>query len=272
MRVDVSAGAFFETAQTIRNKYNATMEQICENGTPIVVFVAGRALPHSCYDPRLKKSIGEREEQSMYMGVYNVLRCAQDPPLMPSSLTEIKNFYKSAYGGLELINLRFLLEVSKKFRLVPNEDYKQKLGGYHHLEVDTRDNRKPMFELPSHQTFNNILRAMPLRDEEEEETSLFVSQRSMFRNWAKCRGYLEFMGETFCGAGEATVRQNENSFIPRPLPPDAAVKNVAVKMAHCSKGSKVLRSTFKICFVRALDPLQGLRRSMWTRGRGSDHC
>jgi hypothetical protein len=180
------AGATFESSQTILNKHNAVMEQVCENGTPVVVFVAGDALPKNLYNSKLKHLIGENEEQAMYLGVYNVVRCAQDSPVLPAHLAIIVKFYEPVYGQLNVMNLCFLLEASKRFRLVPNNDYVPRLGGYYHMEGDTRDDRKPMFQLPSRQTFTSVLRTVPT--EGAKDIDLFVSERTMFRDWVRSRG------------------------------------------------------------------------------------
>jgi hypothetical protein len=46
--------ATFETAQTVANKINFTMDHLCEAGTPLALCVTGKALPPWFYDDKLK--------------------------------------------------------------------------------------------------------------------------------------------------------------------------------------------------------------------------
>ena len=46
-----TAGATFESVQTVSNKLNMTMEQICERGSPIAVILAGDVLPLNSKTP-----------------------------------------------------------------------------------------------------------------------------------------------------------------------------------------------------------------------------
>ena len=245
-----AAGATFEGAQTITNKHNAIMEQICENGTPIVVFVAGDALPKDYYDPVLKASIGAEEEQAMYMGVYNIVRCAQDSPMSLSDLGNIVQFYQPVYGKLDVMNLRFLLEACKRFRAVPNLDYKPITGGYYHMEVDSRDDRKPIFQIPAGETFGSVLRAVPMAN--TPDMGLFVSERLMFRNWVRSRGYLQFIQEPFVINQVVTGPQDGDPFVPRLLQEREAATRLADKMAHCSKRKQTLDSHFQNLYCSSI--------------------
>jgi hypothetical protein len=172
-------GATFETAQTIRNQVNATMEQLCERGTPICVFGAGKVLPD--YDPE--------NEQAYYYGVYKVQWCAQEEPLEVSDIKAIHQKYKAHYPDLNANNLRFHFESRKKFRLVPLDHYKPVTGGYHHLEVDQRDNRKPLFEVDQNEkAYDRLL---------DLDATPFISEKSMFSSWIEERGYLELVESPF---------------------------------------------------------------------------
>jgi hypothetical protein len=81
-------GAIFESTQTVTNKMNSVMQQICETSRPLAVFLSGYVLPKSCYDPILQSSIGQDTEQSSYMGVYNVRWCE------PVTLLQMMKHYK----------------------------------------------------------------------------------------------------------------------------------------------------------------------------------
>lgn len=59
----------------------------------------------------------------------------------------------------------------------------ERKSGYHHLEVDTRDNRKPLYEVPFGLTLTSIFKTF------DEDT--FISERTMFEEWVSKRGYLE---------------------------------------------------------------------------------
>jgi hypothetical protein len=65
-------GAIFESTQTITNKMNSVMQQICEISRPLAVFLSGTVLLKTCYDSILQSSIGQETEQASYMGIYNV--------------------------------------------------------------------------------------------------------------------------------------------------------------------------------------------------------
>ncbi|WP_288993368.1 hypothetical protein, partial [uncultured Marinobacter sp.] len=94
-------GATFESTQTITNKMNSVMEQICESSRPVAVFLAGSVLPKSCYDPNLQKRIGKDVEQSSYLGVYHVRLSEQEEPMEPSSLLQTMLHYKEYYPQMK---------------------------------------------------------------------------------------------------------------------------------------------------------------------------
>ena len=170
------AGATFETCQTVLNKLNYTMEQICERGSPIVVVLAGSVLPNKYKDPAL----GLSEEQAMYMGVYQVTWCVQEEPLEVADLISMIAHYQPYYPDLDERQLRFHLECRKKFKLVPSDDYPQRPGGYRELEVDQRDDRKPLLEVPFGGSYTKVL---ALKHP--------FSERQLFQDWVKGKGYLE---------------------------------------------------------------------------------
>jgi hypothetical protein len=80
-------GATFESAQTVANKSNFVMQQLCEHDQPVAVFLLGHVLPQSAHDSALKDS-----EQSVYMGTYQVRWCEQEEPLQPTNLVKMKTF------------------------------------------------------------------------------------------------------------------------------------------------------------------------------------
>jgi hypothetical protein len=236
-----AAGAVFESSQTILNKLNAIMELICERGTPIVVFVTGEALPKKYYDFELQQIIGLDEEQAMYMGVYNIRRRAQDMPMSPSMIQMIVDHYKLDYPNLDILNLRFLLETPKRYRLFPNNDYSTRRGGFHHLEVDTRDDRRPIFELPPRATFPKLLRAMP---EAGEGGVAFMSEKQMFLSWVEGRGYLQFIQEPYANDHVESGHLVGDLFVPRPLDDNEAGTMLANKMAHRSRRKQTFKDHF----------------------------
>ena len=182
---DAAEGATFETCQSILNKMNRIMQQICESGRPLKVFLSGDMLPKHLYDDSLAAEIGRGTEQSVYMGVYHVKWCGQEEPLSGSDLLRIVDVYKDFYPALKIAQLRFLLAVSKKFMLIPDDNYVVRPGGYQHLEVDTRDDRKPVYELSKGTTIDNIFCGL------DDNTG--VTETSTFLDWVKGRGYLELV-------------------------------------------------------------------------------
>ena len=110
------------------------------------------------------------------------------------------------------------------------------------MEVDTRDDRKPMFQIPSGETFGSILRAVPTAN--TLDPGLLVSERILFRNWVRSRGYLQFIQEPFLINQVVTGQQDGDPFIPRLLQEREAATRLADKMAHCSKRKQTLDSHF----------------------------
>jgi hypothetical protein len=233
---EAAEGATFETAQTVMNKNNRTMEQICESGRAVKVYLSGDVVPVSMYDSELEKSIGAGTEQAVYMGLYNVRWCAQQDVKTPLDLLEIMEFYKTLYPHLKGQQLRFLLESSKKFQLVPNNDYPFRKDGYQHLEVDTRDDRKPLHAVPSGDTIERIFKRF--------ESPGFVSERTMFKQWVDGRGYLELVEEPFRVVNNAAepqgtdqdedgiALQHDFELKLRPIDLAAAEDKVVANMAH----------------------------------------
>ena len=157
-------GATFESSQTITNKMNYVMQQICELSRPVAVFLSGAVLPKTCYDPTLKQTIGADTEQSSYMGVYNVRWCEQEDPMEPSTIPKMISHFKKLCPHLKGSQLRFHLECSKRFLLVPNNNYPQRAGGYQHLKVDIRDNRKPLYEIAKGKSIEALVRVLNERE------------------------------------------------------------------------------------------------------------
>jgi hypothetical protein len=182
-------GATFESSQSVLNKNNRVMLQICEASRPVKVFLAGDVLPPCLYDKQLQTTIGASTEQAVYMGIYDVKWCAQEEEMTREDIVRIMDFYKPYYPDLNGSELRFHLETPKKFLLVPNNNYSSKEGGYQHIEVDTRDNRKPLLEVPAGKTMNSLLTSFQVED--------FVSEKTLFKDWVDGRGFLELVEEPF---------------------------------------------------------------------------
>jgi hypothetical protein len=184
-------GATFESGQTILNHLNQTMELICERASPIVVVLAGDVLPKQYYDPELSSQIGTRESQAMYMGVYRVTRGAQEDPLSCDQVLRRVDRYKPYYPDLDETQMRFLLETTKKYILLPLDLYCERPGGYHHLNVDTRDTRKPLCEVPNSSSYKKVLSlANP------------YSEQMLFKEWVSNNGYLELLQSPFLSGKE----------------------------------------------------------------------
>ena len=239
-------GATFETNQSVSNKLNLVMEQICERGTPIVVFAAGKVLPDNLAN---KKS--QKDEQALLMGVYQVKWCAQEDPKTPSHIQAILEKYKPYYPDLSVSNLRFHLETPKKFRLLPLEMYSDRPGGYHHLVVDSRDNRKPVFEISEDSSYQNILSSM--------SSGRICSERSMFSDWVQDRGYLELIEQPYLAPGSTMDSVADTTLRPLQLIDDKE-ERVAKKMSHVAKRKQKFDDHFGIlarcsiaAFVRMLE-------------------
>ena len=105
-------GATFETAQSVSNKANFTMDQLCERGTPIAMFVAGKALPDQFQDRNLPPG-----EQAIYLGTFRVTQCAQEDLMERGDIDEMVAFYQDYYE-LQSYMLRFHLAYTKKYRAI----------------------------------------------------------------------------------------------------------------------------------------------------------
>lgn len=179
-------GATFESGQTILNNLNQTMELICERGTPIVVVLAGDVFPKQYHDSTLQKEMGPKESQAMYMGVYRVMRGAQEDPLSPEQILQRVERFKPYYPDLDETQMRFHLETTKKFILLPLDFYQDRPGGYHHLEVDTRDTRKPLCPVPLASSYKKVL-----------ALSNPYSENMLFKEWVSNNGHLELLASPF---------------------------------------------------------------------------
>ena len=175
-------GATFETAQTVENKTNFTMDQLCERGSPIAMFVSGKALPLQFHDQTLTPA----SEQAMYMGTFRVMRCEQEEPLEKSTINDMVAFYKEYYD-LDCTMLRFHLEVVKKYRAVPVAYLDQT---YTLMEVDKRDDRKPLFSVPPGESYQALL---------STEAPNFISEKEMITEWIEDGSHLEILEDPYKG-------------------------------------------------------------------------
>jgi hypothetical protein len=115
------------------------------------------------------------------------------------------------------------------------------------LEVDTRDNGKPLFEMPLDITIDSLLNTLiPPQD----GIHTFTSQRTMIEDWVKNRGYLELVEAPFI----PTISENEQpeqdnleanfqaSLNIRPLEQEEQDRQQAKKMAHKCKRSQTFKA------------------------------
>ena len=112
----------------------------------------------------------------------------------PASILQTMLHYKEYYPQMKGTQLRFHLELCKKFKLVPTNDYPNRPGGYQHLEVDTRDNRKPLYEIKKGVSIEAVLNVL---DVNSDTIVPFTSQRTMLQDWVRSRGYLELVTSPF---------------------------------------------------------------------------
>jgi hypothetical protein len=256
---DAAEGATFETPQSVLNKMNQIMQQICESGRPLKVFLSGDILPKGLYDKDLEKEIGVGTEQSVYMGMYDVEWCGQDKPLLGSDLLKIVEFYKEFYPDLKRGQLRFQLAVSKQFLLVPNQNYEVRSGGYQHLEVDIRDNRKPIYEVPRGTTIDKIFRGL--------DDSSLISEVSTFVDWVDGRGYLELVETPYMPVHTSKQTEDDNLVGKevavntalrdfeaklRPFDPGIVEERVTKDMACRRKRSQTMEDHFEILILCSL--------------------
>jgi hypothetical protein len=160
-------GATFETAQSVSNKLNHAMELICEQGTPISVFLAGDMLPEKCHDPWLKGVA-----QGMHMGARRVMWSAQGTEKTVAEMRAMCEQCKPRCPELNMFNMRHLLETKKMCNLVPLNHCKNAPGGCHHLLADTRDKRKPLQEVPRSASCKKVL-----------SLELPFSEKSLVEDW-----------------------------------------------------------------------------------------
>lgn len=190
-------GATFETAQSIANSLNYTMDLLCERGTPMSHFVAGKALPLEYHDPELKSG-----EQAFYLGPYRVEQCAQEEPLEREDINAMCSFYK-AYYDLDSSMLRFHLAYRKKYRAVPI-DYQPQPQGYCLLEVDRRDDRKPLFEVPESSSYQALL---------STEAPIFISKKEMITEWIMDGGHLEIVDSPYWSITSREIAATKTSHL-----------------------------------------------------------
>jgi hypothetical protein len=174
-------GATFETAQTVENKVNFTMDQLCERGSIIAMFVAGKALPAEFHDKSLPPA--------MHLGTYCVRQCAQEDPMEPDDIKQMLAFYKDHYA-LDSCMLRFHLAYKKKYLAVPVVCDGR---AYRHIEVDKRDDRKPLFAVPEEASYRSLL---------SSDAPIFISEKQMISDWIQDGGHLELVDDPYQEPGK----------------------------------------------------------------------
>jgi hypothetical protein len=210
-------GATFETAQTVDNRCNYTMDQLCERGPPIPMFLAGKALPREYYDESLfEESEGE---QVMYLGPYRTMQCAQEEPLEMEDINKIVSFYKPFYA-LESSMLRFHLEYRKKYKAVP-VSYTDRT--YKYIEIDTRDDRKPLFEVADSQSYLALL---------STQATNCISEKQMIEDWILEQGHMELVDSPYLPPGTSVADKT----LVHPRPSAGTLRRpMGKRMAHQSK-------------------------------------
>lgn len=230
-------GATFETAQTVANKANYTMDQLCERGTPIAMFVAGKALPRSFYDSVLAPG-----EQAFYLGTYRVEQCAQEPPLETADINAMCTFYREHYD-LDNVMLRFHLDFRKKYRAVP-VFYERRENGYSHLQVDKRDDRKPLFEVKQGSSYQVLLSTQAVD---------FISEKDMIACWIADGGHLELIDYPYQPpvaanmAVDTATRDGGERTVIHPLRlATSTIRPLVKRMAHQAKRKITFRQHWDI--------------------------
>ncbi len=212
-------GATFETPQTVENKANLTMDQLCERGSPIPIFVTGKVLPDEFHDKTLPKG-----EQSMYLGPYRITQCAQQEPLDRTAINEMISFYIRYYPELDSVMLRFHLEYRKQYLAQPLQ-YNERV--YSYLEVDKADNRQPLFEVEDDASYPALL---------STTAPQFISEKEMVTDWIHKGGYLELSDYPYEKPGSANPKMSDTSTILHPLETTPTNRRLPqIRMAHRSK-------------------------------------
>jgi hypothetical protein len=191
-------GATFEAPQTVANKANFTMDQLCERGTPVPMFATGKAFPVRFYDPDLSAT-----EQGILVGMYRIEQQAQQDALEKEQINEMVDFYNEYYE-LDSCMLRFHLEYRKKYKAVPVEYPPRE---YFFLEVDKRDDRTPLLSVDEGCSYQALL---------STEAPNFISGKEMITNWIDEGGHLELADFPYHPIGDTTVHPPP-SIAPHPL-------------------------------------------------------
>ena len=235
-------GAFFEHEQSIKNPYNLALENVAESGRPVVVFGAGLLFPKEFHDEDLKKET-DGAEQAFYFGTYTVLALGERPALNWDEIRAIYDEYLPTYKNLAVCNLRFLLVPHRAYRLIPVE-YPPIVGGYKHLSIDARDNRRPTFDLPAKVSFQKAFEIDTTVSFDEQSPPF--DETTMFKKWYDSGGYYEFVSVPFVPGSRKTVpksmtvdwefeddpsslRNVETPFSPLAIKPDAPKLLVAME-------------------------------------------
>jgi hypothetical protein len=226
-------GATFETAQTVENKVNFTMDQLCERGSIIAMFVAGKALPAEFHDKSLPPG-----EQAMCLGTYRVLQCAQEDSIEPDDIKQMLAFYKDHYA-LDSCMLRFHLAYKKKYLAVPVA-YDRR--AYRHIEVDKRDDRKPLFAVPEEATYRSLL---------SSDASIFISEKQMISDWIQDGGHLELVDDPYQEPGKCDP-SNGNAILRRLHSATTAFRPSNKRMAHRAKRKIQCGQHWIICLKAAV--------------------
>ena len=207
-------GATFEAAQTVANKVNFAMDQLCELGTPIAFFVSGKALPVGFCD----RSLQEGQQQAMHLGTHRVMQCAQEDPLDKEAMNQMVAFCKQ-HCALDPCMLRFHLEHRKKHQAHPVLHEPQP---HSHLRVDKRDDRKPLFEVSHNESYQTLL---------SPEATNFISEKTMVSEWIADGHHLELLDFPYQEPGTPRLDAANGISIVQP----ATRRPLKKRMAHLAK-------------------------------------
>ena len=211
-------GATFEAAQTVENKVNFTIDQVCERGCPLAMFIAGKALPAKYRDESLPPG-----EQCMYLGAACVRQCEQEDELTKDDINKMVSFYRPYYE-LKSSMLRFHLEYRKKYRAVPLV-YRQQIYAY--IDADKRDDRKPLFMVPYGESYEKLL---------STQATEFISEKQMIHDWIKAGGHLEIIDFPFQVTNASGVQEQSIATVVQPRPSSLSRNGPPPnRMAHQSK-------------------------------------
>jgi hypothetical protein len=127
-------------------------------------------------------------------------------PLDKNDINKMLLFYKEHYPDLDSVMLRFhLMEFRKQYRAVP-VFYPEKV--YSYIEVDNRDDRKPLFEVAGGASYHSLL---------STQAPKFISEKDMVTEWIQDGGHLELLDSPYQDTGTSALENSNLSTIVHPL-------------------------------------------------------